>query len=297
MSRRPDGPHREPPERAGRPLLAAVRPATAPERLRVYGVHPGGLAATVWSGLADHLPADVGLSVLDLQNVPEYFAAALTGGTPTITLPELAGRALAELAADRPAGTPIVLVGWSFGGVVAYEMSRVAEPERLVLLDSIAPTDDFKRTDDLLDPPLLIRWFAMYLAAKRGRPLTAEPGIDAPTTEAGLAAVLAETTARGVLPPGTEPAGLRKLYDSYAAGLSRNNHLVLPYAPPPTDRPLVLVKPERGLLPEYDDLGWRELAPVTVVPAPGDHYSILSDPSAWAVVADQVSTPPASAAA
>jgi thioesterase domain-containing protein len=292
MSRRPDGPHRGAPA-----LLSTVRPARGPERLRVYGVHPGGLAATAWSGLADLLPDDVGLSVLDLQSVPEYFAAALTGGTPDITLPELAACAGDALRADRPDGLPFVLVGWSFGGVVAYEISRSLAPARLILLDSIAPTDDFKRADDLLDPPLLIRWFAMYLAAKRGRPLAAEPGIDAPTTEAGLATVLATASASGVLPDGTEPAGLRKLYDSYVAGLRRNNHLVLPYAPPASDQPIVLVKPARGLLPEYDDLGWRELAPVTVVPAPGDHYSILFDPSAWAVVADQVSTPPASAAA
>jgi len=285
MSRRPDA-------LAPRPLLIPVRVPTGTERLRVYGVHPGGLTPGAWSGLADRLPEDVGLSVLDLQNVPEYFAAALTGGLPDITLPQIAARAAGELAADRPAGVPVALVGWSFGGVVAYEIARgVAGVRRLVLLDSIAPTHDFGTADDLLRPALLIRWFAMYLAAKRGKPLDAEPGIAAPTTEAGLSTVLSAFSASGVLPTGTEPAGLRKLYDSFVAGLHRNNHLAVPYQPPRTESPITLVKPVRSLLPEFDDLGWGELGPVRVVPAPGDHYSILFDPSAWAVVADLVTGP------
>jgi thioesterase domain-containing protein len=292
MPPRPDRPQRD------RPLLTPVRAASGPERLRVYGVHPGGLAAAAWSGLADQLRADVGLSVLDLQNAPEYFAAALTGGVPRVTLPELAGRAHAELAEDRPAGVPVALVGWSFGGVIAYEIARsLAGLTQLILLDSIAPTHDFKQTEEQLHPPLLLRWFAMYLAAKRGRPLTAEPGIEAPTTEAGLANLMVSASATGVLPTGTEPAGLRKLYDSFVGGLHRNNHLAVPYEPPPTQQPITLVKPVRSLLPEFDDLGWGELGPVRVVTVPGDHYSILFDPSAWAVVADLVSGPPASAAA
>lgn len=288
MSRRPDA-------LSPRPLLIPVRVPTGTEGLRVYGVHPGGLRSAVWSGLADQLPADIGLSVLDLQNVPEYFAAALTGGVPQTTLPAMAARAAAELAADRPAGVPIALVGWSFGGVVAYEIAQgTAGVRRLVLLDSIAPTHGFETTDELLQPELLIRWFAMYLAAKRGKPLDAEPGFAAPTTEAGLSTVLSAFSANGVLPEGTEPTGLRKLYDSFVGGLHRNNHLAVPYRPQRTESPITLVKPERGLLPEFGDLGWGELGPVRVVPVSGDHYSILFDPSAWAVVADLVTGPPAS---
>jgi thioesterase domain-containing protein len=280
-----------------RPLLRQLREPAGPVRLWVYAVHPGGLTADVWQGLADILPADVGLSVFDLQNVPEYFEAALTGGVPAISLEEIGRRGRAELTAQHPAGVPFALVGWSFGGVVAFEMSRALDPVGLVLLDSIAPTQDFKRTDDLLHPPLLLRWFAMYLAAKRGRPLTEEPNIGAETAEAGLATLLATVTANGVLPADTAPAGLRKLYDSYVGGLKRNNHLVLPYEPGAAERSLTLVKPARSLLPEYDDLGWSELAPTRLVSAPGDHYSMLYDPSAWAVVAALVSRPQASAAA
>src|SRR5437764_10989978 len=112
---------------ARRPLLCPFRGPAGRPRLWVYAVHPGGLPAEVWHGLAAALPADAGLSVFDLQNVPEYFEAALTGGPPAITLPDLAGRCLAALAEDRPphgAHLPYALVGWSFGGVVAFELAR-----------------------------------------------------------------------------------------------------------------------------------------------------------------------------
>jgi thioesterase domain-containing protein len=303
---------------ARRPLLRPFRGPAGRPRLWVYAIHPGGLPADVWEGLATALPADVGLSVFDLQNVPEYFEAALTGGMPSTTLPDLAGRCRAALAEQRAAtGTqlPYALVGWSFGGVVAFEVARGLaggdRPEHLVLLDSIAPTPEFKRTEDLLEPPLLIRWFAMYLAAKRRRPLSAEPQVPVPpvaiagrggvsaaeATEAGLAALLRTVTGNGVLPADTPLAGLRKLYDSYVGGLLRNNHLVLPYQPQPLGWPLTMVKASRSLLPEYGDMGWSDLAPLRLEHVEGDHYSILSDPSAWAAVADLVSGPPASAAA
>ncbi|HSV67635.1 MAG TPA: thioesterase domain-containing protein [Mycobacteriales bacterium] len=293
-----------PPDRgptARSPLLRPTRPAHGAERLRAYGVHPGGLPADVWQGLGAALPPDVGLAVFDLQTMPEYFEAALTGAQPAISLAEMARRCMLELTASHPPGLPFTLVGWSFGGVVAFELTRRmyagAAPLGLAVLDSIAPTPDFKRTDELLEPPLLVRWFAMYLAAKRGRPLTAEPGVGGETAEDGLAEVLATATATGVLPADTTMPGLRKLYDSFVAGLVRNNRLVLPYEPGWSDRPLTLVKPVRGLLPDHGLLGWDELAPVRAVASPGDHYSMLFDPSAWALVADLISRPAVSTAA
>src|SRR5947209_339619 len=112
------------PSSARRPLLRRLAGPAGPARRWVYAVHPGGLPVQVWQGLADALPADVGLSVFDLQHLPEYFEAALSGGQPAVTLPEIGRRCLVELAADRPPQVPVALVGWSFGGVVAFEMAH-----------------------------------------------------------------------------------------------------------------------------------------------------------------------------
>ncbi len=306
MRPRPD---RRPP---ARPLLTHLRRgldegaagSPAGRAPRVYAVHPGALASDSWRDLAAALPENAGFALLDLQSVPEFMTAALapagsTAGEAEPGVPDLARRCLAALAADRPAGAPFQLVGWSFGGVVAYEMAvqlaaagQGAQLQDLVLLDSIAPVTAFKRPDELLDARMLLRWFAMYLGAKRGAALR----LDLPsevTLDAGLDLLLTAATAQGVLPPDTEAAGLRKLYGAYAGGLSRNNRCTNPYTPAPLDRALTLVKPDGSLLPDRGDLGWSGLTPhpLRQLNVRGDHYTMLREPSAVPVLSGLLAEP------
>ncbi|WP_329100017.1 alpha/beta fold hydrolase [Streptomyces sp. NBC_01439] len=286
MSRRPD-------PTTPRPVLRTLRDADGAAAHRICAVHPGALAAGEWGPLAGRLPADTALYLLDLGSVPEFLAAALDPRAPVVPIGDLAARCLDELAGARIDSGPFTLVGWSFGGVVAYEIAarldaagRGALLRDLVLLDSIAPVPAFKRTDELLDAAMLLDWFTMYLGAKRRRPFTVSvPPLAAP--EDGLPQVLAAAIAQGLLPEGTELAGLRKLYAAYQGGLSRNNRCTAPYEPGPLDRPLTLVKPERSLLPDEGDLGWSGLSshPVRETGVPGDHYTMLRDPGAVSVLA------------
>ncbi|GAA1069296.1 MULTISPECIES: alpha/beta fold hydrolase [Kitasatospora] len=257
----------------------------------VFLVHPGALAAGVHRTLAEALPPGTGLTVLDLSGHPAYWEAALTGGRADTTVEELADRIGDELDA-LDGGGPRTLAGWSFGGVVAQalveRMPAGRRPDRLVLLDSIAPTPEYQQPDDALEPPLLLGWFAMYLGAKRGRPVDVDPQLLAGGgTEDGLRHVLAAAAAGGALPADTAPAGLRKLYDTYVDGLLRNNRLTAPYTARPSSVPLVLVTAERSLLPGDRTLGWGPLAPhgLEVHRSPGDHYTMLSRPDAAAVIA------------
>ncbi|MFI6011211.1 thioesterase domain-containing protein [Streptomyces sp. NPDC051243] len=273
------------PPREPRPPVARTFRTAEPGRRTVYMVHPGALPAQAYQGLADALPECDGLTVLDLGAVPEYAEAALTGGRAATTVPALAERLLAAMA---PVDGPYTLAGWSFGGVLAVEMARALRPERLVLLDSIAPTDEYKQPDDALEPALLLGWFAMYLGAKRDSAVELAP--DALTglgTEEGLPVVLDAAVAAGALLPGTPLPGLRKLYDTYVDGLLRNNRLTAPHRPEPAPVPLVLVKAERSLLPGDPTLGWPPLAPhgLTVRGCPGDHYTMIGRPDSLDVIA------------
>lgn len=294
MSQRPD-------RTAPRPVLTPLREPAGGAARRLYAVHPGALAPTAWQPLADRLPADTALWLLDLGTIPEFFAAALDpdAAADTVSIAGLAERCLSELTASAPADAAFSLVGWSFGGVVGFEIAARLDAagqgtrlEELVLLDSIAPVPAFKRADELLDPAMLLDWFAMYLGAKRGRPvvLRVPPVAD---TDEGLPALLAAATAQGVLPPGTELAGLRKLYAAYHGGLLRNNRCTAPYEPAPLDRTVTLVKPERSLLPDRGDLGWSRLStrPVRQLGVPGDHYTMLGEPTAVAVLAGLLADP------
>ncbi|MCX4748421.1 thioesterase domain-containing protein [Kitasatospora sp. NBC_01287] len=263
----------------------------APGHGTVHLVHPGALPATVHRTLAAALPEGDGLTVLDLAGLPRYWEAALTGGRAETSIDELADRLLAELPAAGEA-PPYTLAGWSFGGVVAQAMverQAVADrPAALVLLDSIAPVAAYQQPDEALQPSLLLGWFAMYLGAKRGRPV-ALPA-DRPAgcdTEQGLLLVLDAAVASGALLPDTPPAGLRKLYDTYVDGLLRNNRLTAGHRPPPSSIPLALVTAERSLLPGDRTLGWDQLAGagLTIHQVPGDHYTMLTRPDAAALLA------------
>src|SRR5262249_25829434 len=67
-------------------------------------------------------------------------AAGLDGEcAPRATIEEMAGDYIAEIRTVWPDG-PYLLVGWSFGGVIAYQMARELEQRgvavaRLVILD------------------------------------------------------------------------------------------------------------------------------------------------------------------
>ncbi|GGO92418.1 alpha/beta fold hydrolase [Wenjunlia tyrosinilytica] len=259
----------------------------APGGRTVFLVHPGALPADVHRALAAALPEGSGLTVLDLSAVPEYFDAALAGGRADTTLEALAAKLRAEFEAlpEGPVhdGRPYVLAGWSFGGVLALEMARQMSegrrPRRLVLLDSIAPTQAYQQPDEALDPPLLLGWFAMYLGAKRQRRIRVFASrLAGHSAEDGLLQVLDAAVAAGALSPDTPMPGLRKLYDTYVDGLLRNNRLTAPYRPGPAHAPIVLIKAEGSLIPEDPTLGWEELAPhgLELHTAPGDHYTMLA---------------------
>ncbi len=82
------------------PLVRAFGPAAGTPRRRVLVVHPGALPAGHYAELAAVLPPDAALHVVDLEQVPEYFQAALRGGRAGVTVPELARQAADALRAQ-----------------------------------------------------------------------------------------------------------------------------------------------------------------------------------------------------
>lgn len=255
----------------------------------VVMLHPGAMPVTVYRTLTDRLarPRDgespVALWLVDLDQVPEYTASALSGGTPRTSIREMAAaveEGLRAAGALAP-GMPWVLSGWSFGGVVAYELaSRLSStelPRRLVVMDTIAPVPDFTKDDGDLSPELILPWFAMFLGAKRGVALPLPQG-ERPLT---LDDVLSGAVSAGALPPDTSVAGLAKVYQVFAAGLRRNNLMCSGFQAGPARVPVTLVRPDGSLLDTPEPLGWGQLTDnLAVVGCPGDHYSMFSDAAA-----------------
>ncbi|MDG9702017.1 thioesterase domain-containing protein [Streptomyces sp. DH37] len=263
--------------------------AGAPGGTRVLVIHPGALPAAHYAGLAAALPPGAGLHVMDLEQVPEYFRAALDSGRVTTSIDGLAARAADEFRARGLLSGPWTLLGWSFGGVVGHALAGLLEeaerPLRLVLLDSIAPVPGYVQPEDAIGHRLALPWFCMYLAAKRdGDPdalPAAFPDVAEDRPEEALDRVLRAGLDSGILRPGTTLPGLRKVYDTYLDGLRRNNRLAAAHDPRPVSLPITLLRPRRGLLDTPDPLGWSRLGDdLRTGHVPGDHYSMLRDPEA-----------------
>ncbi|MFG2773472.1 hypothetical protein [Streptomyces sp. NPDC048350] len=219
---------------------------------------------------------------------------------------EAVGAGGAEAVGGGTAG-PVTFVGWSFGGVLAHGMTERLKPEErpdgIVLLDSIAPTETYTYAeDDFVDPRIVLRWFAMFLGAKRGTDVPfrtpsfppAATSSEVPSSTvgadhvlAGLEQLLQDAVACGALPEGTPVQSIRKLFDAYTAGLLRNNRLTSPYRPLPATVPLTQIKARHSLIPSDPTLGWAELAVGTVEAhsVPGDHYTMLIRPDASRAIA------------
>jgi len=282
------------PSRASAAQVLVRHRGTPPGGRTVYAVHPGALPVGVWANLAGALPPGTGFAVLDLGALPAYLEAALDPDASDLTVDGLIDSltGVYRAAAAESGGGPATFVGWSFGGVVAHGMTeRLApgeRPDSVVLLDSIAPTDTYKyEEDEGIDPHLVLRWFAMFLGAKRGKEVHARPLPDGSDVRDGLELLLKDAVADGVLPEGTPPQSMWKLFDAYTAGLLRNNRLTLPYRPARAGTPLAQIKAQNSLIQADPTLGWSEVADhaVSAHTVPGDHYTMLIRPDASRAIA------------
>jgi thioesterase domain-containing protein len=264
---------------------------------RVYFVHPGALPASVYAAqMAQALPSEAGIHVLDLSALAEYqdTLSPVDGGTASSieTIASCFRSRICELQAENPG--PFVLAGWSFGGVIAFEMARllrlVTDYRGLMLLDSIAPVPAYQKRNEDLDSAILMRWFVMYLAARREKPFTAgERELNGLGPEQQLELVLRRALDAGALSATTTIDGLRKLFRTFQAGLLRNNRLALAYRPKRLSSRTVLIKAERPLIKLDPTMGWRRLAGfhLRLARVSADHYTMLTDAQACAVIGKQ----------
>ena len=248
----------------------------AAQRPPLFCVHPVGGNVLCYAELARALAQEQ--LVYGVQAAPVSPQAA----APTETLPELAARYVAELRKVQPKG-PYQLLGWSFGGVLAFEMAQQLHHagqtvSLLALLDSHAPGSPMTASLESVSEESLLAWFLQdFLQQQAGAPKSKLP--QEQLTD--LPSVLGYLHEKALLSKDTEEAQLRALY----AMFRRNLKLLQNYRPKPYAGSIVLLRAQGSTAAAAPDYGWASLCQgsLDIVSAPGDHYTILSRDTAGSV--------------
>jgi thioesterase domain-containing protein len=244
----------------------------------VFCVHPAGGSVWAYRPLAGQLSAPV----FGLQ------APALEGGQALpATIEALAGVYVQAVVTAQPRG-PVRLLGWSSGGVIAFEMARQLELQgrvvaELVVLDGPAPSQH-----DTPDADQLLRWFLQDLAGGVQPPL--RPGasiLPGATLQDALAALAWPAT----LPQPPEAQALVPAFAVFQAVV----RAVRCYRPKEASlgADILLLRAAEGVVDEFSrhpkaqapDWGWRAFTrgQVDLLPVPGQHHTVLEANSvaAW----------------
>ena len=258
-------------------------------RLPLFAVHPTGGDVLCYHHLARLLGPEQPFYALQ--------ARGLDGRSePLRSIEEMAAEYLRAVRGVQPHG-PYQLAGWSFGGVVAYEMAqqlrRDGEEVALVgILDSLAPVAaaDFGEREEL-GRSQWAHWFGV-LAAEFQRVLghdvtLAFDELCGLEPEAQLERFLDRLGSVEFLPPGggrSLARGFWRIHEANSVALWNYSRVATPY--PGT---LTLLRCEEDLLlqdswardlHDNKDHGWHRLAQgeLRVLFVPGDHNTMMSPP-------------------
>jgi thioesterase domain-containing protein len=227
-------------------------------------VHPSGGNVLCYAPLGRALGNDQPLLALQSQQAE---------GSHSVE--DLAARYLEALRAVQPKG-PYLLGGWSFGGLVAFEMARrvIASGEEVALLAMIDTWSPAK-TPKLSDAGLLAAFLRDVGASREIDADFIERALrGAPAADDALDIVLAAARAAGLAVPSLEREEIRANFATYCQHIRAGYE----YEPQRLPQHAVIVRATESL---YDadggrDLGWSTLTDsLEVHELEGDHFSIL----------------------
>ncbi|MCZ4351939.1 amino acid adenylation domain-containing protein [Roseovarius aestuarii] len=239
---------------ADRGLLRVVQQGDGPVVLCL----PPATGLGLWAAsLARHLPDDVTVIACDLSELNP-------ASTTIARVQTLAQRVVEEYHRLAPSG-PLHLVGYSFGGLLAFEIFQHLGAARLVVIDADAP-----QTAPPM-PPQSDAELLHALLAKDGAPRYAD-----------LPQFLGWAQERNILPKGMGLAELHHLLAITRATTAAGDA----YDPGAIDGALTLIRASDGEAKD-ENLGWGAFARggVTLSWVPGNHASIVRAPNIAALAA------------
>ena len=198
-----------------------------------------------------------------------------------LTVDELANYYL-TLISEAGIKEPYILAGWSFGGIVAFEMARQLESmgrkaRALIMIDSWAPIYPERSISD----EQMVAGFALNLIASDGENIAQLPTFDKRYKHGDFSEIkqYIESKRRDELE--FTNAQLSELYSYYV----NNTLAMLNYRPEliTTDSYLIKANDERSIYFRehpawrYSCLGWSAFSDIQINEISGDHFSIFTD--------------------
>ncbi|MGW1374650.1 thioesterase domain-containing protein [Streptomyces sp. NPDC002446] len=253
------------------PLEGLVPLRETGSRPPLYCIHPVSGSPYCYAGLARELDPEYpvfGLEAPGFDGMSE----------PAGSIRELAELHTAAIRAARPHG-PYHLLGWSLGGVVAYEVARLlaAAGEQVPLLVIVDAA--VVRQGPLPPEDELVRYFLYdFLGVTSGQAPEIDKALSGLRPAAGLAERFAAVEDSGAVP---EEFDAEFLLERYALFQTHVSALWRHPVEPGHDGPAILIKAAES---EPHLLRWQPfLSRLTEHTVPGDHHSIWQDPGLTAI--------------
>jgi amino acid adenylation domain-containing protein len=242
----------------------------------------------------EHSGLDLYFSKLGAEidpEVPVYGLSAVPFGEPQLyTVEGIASRLIRTMRAVQPEG-PYRLAGWSFGGLVAYEMAaQLAGGEEAVgflgMFDTYYPPLTRSRREpgpDTSTQRLLLESLEPLRADARWSGAIAQ--LEAVVDTLDLSAVVKLSAQLGILPPYLAGYSTAEV-ESYFARTAAHTHAQRNYAARRISVPVHLFRAERisaaltGIARPDEMLGWSAVRPETaidVIGVPGDHQTMMDE--------------------
>jgi amino acid adenylation domain-containing protein len=258
-----------------RPPLVVIQPGDAQTtRNALFCIHPVGGNVLCYRELARCLGPEqtvYGLQAIGLQ----------AGEEPLADITEMA-RCYREAIETLQACGPYALVGWSMGGLIAYEMAQQwieagKEIALLALIETRAFLDGQVRADltqEAEDDGRLLAYFLEDLKRVMGKGGNPDGPSQNLFPQQQLGRISRELTTGTPSPASPDLQHIRQGWRVFQANVKATAR----YIPKPCPQPLVLFHGDDD--PADNGLGWSPLAAAGLYKHPigGDHYSILEPP-------------------
>ncbi len=253
-------------------LLVPIK--TSGNQPPLFCIHPVGGNVLCYADLASHLDRDY--PVYGLQ------ALGLDGKQPPLTsVEEMASHYIEAIEQVQPQG-PYHLIGWSMGGVIAYEMAQQLQAKNepvalLTLIDSSAPT--VMPLPSEIDEAMIVNLLAQDWGGLYGQELDIfletlrklEPSEQ-------VKHLFEQAKQQAIFPPEIETEQLQNLREVFQTNLIAMYH----YQPKAYSGSILLLKASE-ILPEVIEdptHGWGHLVldDIQTHTITGDHYTIMKAP-------------------